>query len=186
MDINKVLISSGLWFWALFSANAMAVVIEYDQVSQSGNRYEYSYSVTNDSDSTFDIAGISIYFDFSSYENIVISDSPDNWDPYFEDPIPALPFDGLADWFALGAPIAAGETLSGFNVAFDWIGAEAEPFVNQYFEIYDTVTFDLLASGLTQLTSDTPEAVPEPVSLFLLVAGLLGLMFGRSRVRNFK
>ena len=158
--------------------SASAVVIEYEQVSQSGNTYEYSYTVINDAASTFDIAGISIYFDVGAYENITITGSPSaDWDPYFQDPIPALPFDGLADWLSYGATIAAGEALSGFSVMFDWIGGGSGPFATQFFDIYDPDTFGLLESGETQLAGgQSPVDVPEPGSLVLLVFGLLGAL----------
>ena len=168
---------------ALFMVgSASAVVIEYEQIDQTGSRYEYTYTVANEAASSFDISWFTIYFEAGSYENIEITASPVDWDPYYEDPIPALPFDGIADWLSFGAPIAAGEELSGFSVAFDWIGVDSDPFETQFFEIYD-LGFSLLASGETELAGGEPPVdVPEPGSIFLVMLGLAGLV----RLRGLK
>ena len=176
MVIKKIiafcLALSGSW---ILSSSAFAVLIEYEQTLQAGNHYEYTYTVTNDSASTFDIAGISVYFDYQSFSNIQITASPVNWDPLYSDPIIALPFDGLADWYALGATIAAGEVLTGFSVAFDWVSSSLNPFMDQYFEIYDPISFDVIASGNIQDKSQ-PAQVSEPGAFVFLVLGFVSLI----------
>lgn len=170
---NFSLVVSG---W-LFASYAFALVLEFDPVIQSGSHYEYSYSLTNDE--SFDVNALTIFFEADSYQNLQILGSPADWDPLVVDPDPFFG-DGYADWATYTLPIASGETLSGFRVAFDWIGVGAGPFDSQYFEIYDPNTFDLLISGDTIRSSSPPVEVPEPSMLWLLLTGLAGIVFARS------
>ena len=123
------------------------------------------------------------YFDLGIYENLSISASPADWDGIAIDPDPLfLPDDGFADWLALGAVIGLGETLGGFSVQFDFLGADPPGPGAQFWEIVDPVTFDPLASGFTALV-----AVPEPSSITLLAFGLfLIAIYSRRRRPLFK
>lgn len=172
---NFSLVVSG---W-LFASSAFALVLEFDPVLQSGSRYEYNYSLTNDE--SFDISALTIFFEADSYQNLQMLGSPANWDPLVVEPDPFFG-DGYVDWATYAVPIASGETLSGFRVAFDWIGGGTGPFDSQYYEIYDPTTFDLLISGDSIRSSSPPVEVPEPSMLWLLLTGLAGIAFARSRL----
>ncbi|MFC1751186.1 PEP-CTERM sorting domain-containing protein [Pseudomonadota bacterium] len=157
----------------LFCGNTFATTISYEATNISGNTWEYSYSVSNDT-LTSDIEEFSIYFDLGLYENLTFTSTPVNWDPIAFDPDPFLPGDGLYDAFALASGIASGDMLSGFSVQFDFLGVGGPG--SQWFEILDPFTFAVLDSGNTQLAS---ASVPEPETLWLIGMGLMGMLLGK-------
>ncbi len=151
----------------MVSSKASAAIIYFEEASKIGNRYEYNYSFFNDS--SIDVDWFTIWFDADSYQNLEITNSPTDWDPIVAEPDPFFG-DGFADWFSFGAPIEVGEILSGFSLAFDWIGAEATPFSSQHFEVYDSSNSGLIEYGST---SKIGAPVPEPSTtvLMMLVVG---------------
>jgi hypothetical protein len=159
--------------WSLFASSASATVIQYQQVFQSGNHYEYSYSITNDE--SFDIYALTIFFEVGSYANLAITSSPADWDPLAIQPDMSLSADGFVDWQTFMLPLLPSQLLMGFNVGFDWIGSSANPFASQYFEIYDVESFDVLASGntLRDMTVDVPES--SGLTMLIIALGLLRL-----------
>ena len=167
--------------WSLFASSASATVIQYQQVLQSGNHYEYSYSITNDD--SFDIYALTIFFEVGSYANLAIISSPTDWDPLAIQPDVSLSSDGFVDWQAFVLPLLPSQLLMGFSVEFDWIGAVANPFTSQYFEIYDPESFGVLASGNT--FRDTTVDVPESSGLTMLIVGLALLLLVR-RISSIK
>lgn len=147
-----------------------ATTVTYDLANISGNTWEYTYSVSNDTLAQ-DIEEFTIFFDLALYENLVATATPAGWDPLVIQPDPGLPDDGFYDALALtvAAGIAPGGALSGFGVQFDFLGVGtpgAQPF-----DIVDPLTFNTLDSGTTQLAS-----VPVPAALWLFGSGLLGLV----------
>ena len=67
---------------------------------------------------------------------------------------------------ALGQGLAGGQSVRGFAVDFDWLGAglpQAQPFV-----VYDAQTFDIQYSGQTT-------SVPLPSTVRLLLTAFLAL-----------
>ena len=159
----------------LIASSASAIVIEYEQVAQSGDHYQYNYSVTNDS--TQDIDAFTIFFEANAYQNLTGMGSPPDWDLFIVEPDPFLG-DGFTDWIAFGMPIAAGEMLNGFNIAFDWVAPASTPFDSQAFEVYDPLTFGVYASGFTQ-------KLPEPGVYLLIVIALIGWWFSGTRTKPF-
>lgn len=159
----------------VFSSQSFAVLLEYEQVGQSGNRFEYVYSLTNTGPVAVD--AFSIFFSADSFQNLQITSSPSGWDPLTIEPDPFFG-DGYADWATWTDPIAQGDTLSGFTLAFDWIGAGSLADVDYAFEVYDLLTFDLVTEGVA--VAATPAAVSEPETLFFFALGLLGLLVSRT------
>ncbi len=148
-----------------------AVPMSYQTNKLTDNTWEYTYTVNNTLPSAID--AFTVYFAPGRYENLVITGSPNaDWDGLAVEPDSNLPDDGFADWLTLGLPINAGETLSGFTVAFDFLGTGTPGA--QSFEVMDPVTFAVLSTGLTVL-------IPEPGTLLLVALGLAGLFRRSSR-----
>jgi len=143
-----------------------ATTILYDLSNLGGLRWEYTYSVTNDSLSS-SIDEFTIYFNPGLYDNLIVGNTPADWDPLITQPDPFLVSDGFYDALALVTGIAPGATVSGFSVSFDWLVAGIPG--SQFFEVVNPPTFVVLDSGNT-----TP--VPEPGTLLLLGSGLIGLI----------
>jgi hypothetical protein len=174
---------AGLAFSLVLSISlpVQALLLSYEQVAFDGvSRYEYSYMFLND-DLAAGIDAFSIFYGADHYANLAITASPTGWDPLVFQPDPILG-DGFADWLALVSPIALGDSLGGFNVAFDWIAPGSTPFASQPFKVYDPNTFALLASGETSRVQDP--TVPVPGSLGLLCLGLVALSGGRFKKRQ--
>lgn len=162
----------------LLCGNVSATTINYDATNISGNTWEYSYSVSNDTLAS-DIEEFSIYFDLRLYENLTSATAPANWDPLALDPDPSIPDDGLYDALALVSGIAPGDMLSGFSVQFDYLGSGSPG--SQFFELLDPITFSILDSGFT-MSAASP--VPEPESIWLMGVGLVGMLFRISKTRS--
>ena len=158
-------------------------VISYTMDDFGGGQYQYNFTVDNTT-GAFDIESFSIFFEYSFYENLSITASAADWDPLVIQPDTGIPDDGLADWLALGLPIGMGEILSGFSVAFDWIGTDGLPPIDQLFSINDPFTFDPLFFGLTMFVeNDDGPSVPEPGTLGLFsLALMLALITSRKKV----
>jgi MYXO-CTERM domain-containing protein len=144
--------------------------IEYLLTHLTGDRWQYSYTVTNES-LAVGIEEITLWFAFDKYENLAITtpDPPSSlWDEIIVQPEPLLLFDGYYDALTLGSGIPVGQSVGGFSVAFDWLGAGTPS--PQPFDIVDPDTFEALHTGTT---------TPEPGPLVLL--GLLSLLRRRRR-----
>lgn len=152
----------------LMSFSSRAVLIEYQLTDLGGGQFQYDYTVTNNSLAA-GLEGFSVYFDVDSSSNLLVNDSPVDWDSIVFQPDPLLPDDGIFDTFYLNMPLALGETLGGFSVVFDWIGQLAPS--EQFYDIFD-INFDIVASGTT-LDINRQVPVPEPSPLLLLGVGLL-------------
>jgi hypothetical protein len=143
-----------------------ATTIPFDLLNVAGNRYEYIYTVVND---TLPIAidEFTIFFPLGLYDNLEVARPMAGWDEITVNPelILGIPIDGFYDALALVSGVPPGASVSGFSVAFDWLGAGIPGA--QRFEVVDPATFAVLDSGVT--------GIPEPGSLLLLVSGVLGL-----------
>lgn len=155
-----------LTLFIAISTSVSAATISFEATNISGNTWELNYSVTNDTLGS-DINEFSIYYAAGLYENIVAVSSPTDWDPLVLQPDHFLPAPGLYDSLALGTGIAPGQTLGGFVVRFDYLGAV--PTVSQYFTVVDPDTFDTLEDGNIASTLVT---IPLPAAAWLFIGGL--------------
>jgi hypothetical protein len=175
------------FFCLIIITPSYATSISYDITKVSGNTWEYSYSVTNDS-LAVDIEDLSIYFEYGLYENITVFGYPSGWDAYAYDPdvFFGLPEDGSYDaWINTIAGISPGDILGGFTLSFDWLGGANETPGPQYFEIFD-VGFNVIDSGDTQLAGNANTPIPEPASIVLLGSGICGLLVYKKRTKTEK
>ena len=173
---------------------AMASPIFYDVEDNGDGQWTYHYTVGNETGESID--WFTIFFDFDLYSMDLVSgpfgeevdpatyDGPADWDLLVAPPDGLFPGDpdnqpGFYDGFAFGAPVGPGELLGGFSITFNWLGTGAPG--SQPFTLFgDNLPFDL--NGYTLFTQPlNAHAVPEPGTLTLLGAGLLGLMGVRRR-----
>ena len=145
---------------------ATATSINYDVSNITGNTWEYTYTVNNDT-LGFDIDEFTVYFDFGLYESLSATATPASWDPLMVEPDNFLSNDGFYDALALSGGITPGSSLGSYSVRFNYLGAGAPG--SQRFEIVDPFTFDVLDSGQTNL-------VPVPAAVWLFGSGLIGLI----------
>ena len=164
----------------LLGNSAIADTITFTVDNIGGNTWQYNYTVANTGSTGGDIEEFTIWFDLGLYENLSGPGSPADWDPLLIQPDPGLPDDGFADWLAFGPGIAEGDSLGGFSVMFDFLGTGTPG--DQFFDIIDPFTFNVLFSGITEL-GDVVVPVPEPTSTSLIALGLFLIAFYSKRRR---
>lgn len=151
-----------------FAGSVSATAVSYDATNISGNTWEYTYTVSNDT-LAIDIEEFTIFFDYTAYENLTLPTAPAGWDPLAIQPDTTLPDEGFYDALALVSGIAVGGSLGGFTVRFDYLLSGTPG--SQAFDIIDPYTFATLDNGQTVLA-----AVPVPAAIWLFGSGLLGLI----------
>ena len=136
--------------------------VSYTVENISGNQWMYHYTISNLT-FTEGIEEFTIWFDHGKYTDL--SNNSDtslaaNWDQIVWQPNDALQNNGGFDALALSDPIAVGESVSGFAVAFTWNGTD-EPG-RQYYEIVNPDNpSEVFDSGYTS---------PEPSTILLLIS----------------
>jgi hypothetical protein len=180
------LVWSSLVLLCGFAGSVQALAITFDVVALGGERYRYAYSLFNDGSLGAGVAVelFDILFDPRLYDTdsltIVTPDPPaGDWSEVILSPAPGIP--AAYDALALAGGISAGTTVSGFTVAFRWLGGPARPGA-QPWQIFDPSSFALLEEGTTGPQQPTP--IPEPSPLVLLSAGLIGLARWRNTARS--
>lgn len=162
--------------WSLIPT-AGAVQILYNLSDLEGGYFAYSYTITNDTIASglycFDIYFPSLYsadaFNYSDIAEIANPD-PTNWSTtIFPPSSPNL--GAIYDAYTSTTPISLNNSLSGFEVSFNYSWSDILVLGPQYFEIYDT-EFNLLETGFT---SAAPAPVPEPGTMILFASGILSL-----------
>jgi len=163
-----------VFIFSFFLSNfAYATQVQYDVNNIGSNRWEYTYTITNDT-LTQDIQELAIYFDYGLYGNIAISASPVDWDTIAIEPdfIFGIPEDGFIDTLALTAGLPQGASLSGLIVSFDWYGTNNPN--SQRFAVLDSTTYETLYTGST--TPAQSSSVPESSTIVLISFSLVGLL----------
>ena len=77
----------------VLTTQAKATLITYNTTNISGNTWEYSYTIENDT-LGIDIEEFSIYFSPTLYENLSLAIAPADWDPLIIPPNTFIPDDG--------------------------------------------------------------------------------------------
>jgi hypothetical protein len=157
---------------ALLPAAADAALIQYELTSLGGNRWEYAYTVTNDTLGA-PLEEFTIFFDVALYENLAVTASPAGWSSLVVEPDPLLPDDGFFDALGTAGGITPAGVVSGFRVAFDFLGVGAPD--QQPYHVVDPITFAVPESGVTIAF------VPESHAGWLLAVAALALGVARSR-----
>jgi hypothetical protein len=180
-------LAAALFFSACLIQAAGAVTIDYNVKNLHDNRWQYEYTITNDSADTF-LDAVSIKFNYGDYDNLALGLYPssqwDDWDPdvpytlgVFQD-IWLLVLGGFDNYgnpaeltvFNLDG-FGAGESMVGLSVSFDWSGNR--PPGNQSFNIVD-IDGNILESGLFTSRAGVSD-VPEPQTFMLLGTGIAAL-----------
>lgn len=153
---------------------ATAASVSYTATSLGGTSWRYDYTIDNSAPSVaFD--QFTIYFDPGLYSGLTAPTAPTDWDPIAIQPDTAIPADGFFDAINLGVSLVDGQVLGGFAVTFDWLDSGtpgAQPF-----DLLDSATLRVLASGRT--TSLDGQPIPAPASALLAVLALALLPVGR-------
>lgn len=147
---------------------ALITYAPYDLSATEPNLWQIDY-VVSDHNLGID-EGFQVFFPYGQYEDLALLSAATGWDAlvFQPDMIFGVPEPGILDGLQL---VDNGGAAAAFSIQLHWLGVGTpEP---QNFELYDA-NFNVLESGRTVM-------VPEPVSGLLLVAGLCGLAWRRSR-----
>lgn len=143
----------------VFSCSAKAAIFSYDLQNLGGNQYSYTYAIENNGSLAegASITEFQLLFDPMQYDELSLNFSNNgafsaDWVSQFLTSAPGIP--ASFDIYTLGNGIPVGERISGFSVAFTWLGAGLPGA--QEFQIYDANTLGLLESGSTEVIQPVP------------------------------
>ena len=157
---------------APLQARAAAITVDYQLTSLAApSRYEYLYTITNDSLAS-PLSWFSIDFDTALYDesSLVISTAGlGDWSQLMLASVPGLPAQYDA-YNTAGTGLAVGESLTGFKVEFTWLGAGTPG--SQAFTVWDPGTLDILDTGTTTASVAPPTPLPEPGTALLALLAL--------------
>jgi len=166
----------------LLPAAANALMIQYaatDLTDTTSGEDLWRYDYTLSGQIFNEYQGFTVFFSPNNYGALSSPSAPNSssdWDVLRINPDPGIPDDGLFDALAL----VNNASLSGtFSVQFVWLGGASTVPGAQSYETYkcnngDCNTGFEITSGGGSL-STVSGAIPEPGSLSLFLAGLLGL-----------
>lgn len=163
--MKKAYVSIICYLLCLHCVSAYATVVEYSVTDLGGSQFEYEYAITNDSLSV-PIEQFTVWFDVDLYDNLTITTQEPLASQWNEIILEKTGF-GLPigyDALSQNGGISQGQTVGGFSVAFDWLGAQL--LGPQFFEIINPITLETIDSGYT---------IPEPATLLLVSFGMLAL-----------
>ena len=189
--VSKINALPVLAFWTLVGllpaspVQAGPVTIEYTTVALAmPGRYEIRYTATNVS-LTSPLSWFSIDFDAALYDEsslLIVSTAVADWSQQILASVSSFgvpaQFDALK---TTGAPLAVGQSASGFAVQFTWLGS-ALPGM-QAFTVFDPTSLSAIDSGLTTPAALPPTGLPEPSALAVFALALLGMAATRRPVR---
>ena len=171
----------------LLPAAANALMIQYaatDLTDTTSGEDLWRYDYTLSGQVFNEYQGFTVFFSPTNYGVLsspgAPNSSPDR-DVLTIDPDPGIPDDGWFDALAL----VNNASLSGtFSVQFVWLGGASTAPGAQSYETYKCSDIDCSTGvDITSRGGSLPTgAIPEPASLSLVLAGLLGL--GARRFRN--
>jgi hypothetical protein len=156
------------------AAPAAAVPIarfEYVETDLGGGRFQYDYTLFNDSDPMvdlgFDIFDVTVESATNTFSNLV---APTGWDGFGG-------FDFAIFFAPVGLEVAPGASLAGFRFEVDaQIGAI--PFLVSFTNPGDPAS----PVAYRAVSAAAPSSVPEPTTLLLL--GVAGPLYGLTLIRN--
>jgi hypothetical protein len=163
-----------LMFMSISCAHATS--IDYATTQLGASRWRYDYTIHNDSLGNA-LQEFTIYFDENLFANLVDESTQNAWDLLLIQPDTHIPDAGFLDGLTLADGLAAGASLDGLSVSFDYFGPGTPG--RQAFSVVDPSTFATLDSGLTGST-----AVPLPGTLGLFALGLAAGAVQRRRQRG--
>jgi hypothetical protein len=170
MSGKSLLCACALVFLANLAWGSNATEISYSTTSLGGSSWQYNYKVSNISLGE-SVKEFTINFAADSCRNLaVVAPTPAGWSAIVMQPEPFLHDAGAYDALTVGGGILGGQSVSGFSVRFDWLGAGTPG--SQLYQIVNPVTFATIDSGAT---------VPEPATLSIMTLGSLVLSARRSR-----
>ena len=167
-------ITATLFLAFCLGQTAEAAVITYESSNLGGNRWQYDYTIFNDSASDI-ITAFDINFDFGYYSNIEHLSSPAGWDSVADDPFSLgtnLEIDGILTAWALEEAfyLLPNNSLGIFSVVFDWFGNDAP--LGQLYVLYGDNNWNIIGDGWT---AGVPPEIPEPQTFMLLGTGILAM-----------
>jgi hypothetical protein len=152
--------------------------VSFETQDLGSGQWEYSYAVANNSlaenGTPVAVKEFTVWFDPALYSNLTVATTPlsTSWDLIVWQPEPVLHdaggYDALTKNGNLG--IAAGQSVKGFSVKFNWLGAGTPS--SQYYEIVNSTTFKTIDSGMT---------IPEPASAAIMILGAVWMAAKRRR-----
>jgi hypothetical protein len=188
---------------ALMSVSAFAdgLSVSYELTEVSSNTYIYIYSVTNNSVVTSSPLILDIYFDPSLYDQSSLTILTPN--PCTGDCAPSLswsqdilysvgnPPATYQDFAAFDAEspaggIPVGDTVTGFEVEFTWLGVAGTLPSDQPFDVYESPNYSqpIQADSTTYNIAAAPEPSTLSYMLGILLACGAGIVSRKLRARN--
>ena len=159
---------AGAALLALLPVASHATEITTQLTHLSGQHWQLDLGVVNDGLPA--LGEFSVYFADTYFANLGAT-APASWDAAIALPDPGLHEPGYVDFLADIAPLAAGQSLGGFSITFDYFGTGLPG--SFAYDVFADDGFSVIDSGMT--VAGSVAAVPEPATTALMLAGLVGI-----------